>query len=107
MSEWTKGPWKHDEDHEPRAYYVVSADLGHRIIAGDIHGGSSSEARANSRLIAAAPDLAEAARLCLAYEALEEQFLGAELDKDPVVECGERTLDALRAALAKAEGRQS
>lgn len=59
---------------------------------------AEQEVRANAALIAAAPDLLQALRDILAYSGI---------DPDADTRMGLREVNAARAAIAKAEGRQS
>ena len=108
MSGWTKGPWRVD----PRHWGDIQAANGELEISASWHeamigevieiGGRSAppahEARANARLIAAAPDLAEALEKLLAdYVALVGAARVIAPDEIDVV-------IAARAALAKARG---
>lgn len=105
MSKHTPGPWAPDNDGRS----VEALELfGIRIAfcgAGSVHdqGGSyaisQEEAKANARLIAAAPSLLEAAHVSIR----RLEYLGAEDASDCVGECP--ALTALRAAIAKAEGK--
>lgn len=61
---WTKGPWNFRE-HAPEFPYVgdIEADLGPRLfqtVAIVLKNAPAIEQQANGRLIAAAPDMAEA-----------------------------------------------
>lgn len=55
----TPGPWKTNGDP-----YVSTGDGKHSIAFTDCRGISDAEAKANARLIAAAPDLLEALKDC-------------------------------------------
>jgi len=67
MSDWTPGPWTQEVCHiaDRNGYYVAIASL---------HGKDPEEREANARLIAAAPELAEALNdACLTYAAHGDQ----------------------------------
>lgn len=111
MSGWTKGPWRVD----PRHWGDIQAANGELEISASWHeamigevieiGGRSAppahEARANARLIAAAPDLAEAlgdAPVLSKYHGLH----GFEVER--FIADYESWRTRARAALAKARG---
>ena len=106
MSGWTKGPWRVD----PRHWGDIQAANGELEISASWHeamigevieiGGRSAppahEARANARLIAAAPDLAEACRMFVeSYDIDAGTYALGKLYE---------AREAARAALAKARG---
>lgn len=90
MSAYTPGPWKVEpygyEEREKR-FDVVTADNGIRRIASLVR---TADSKANARLIAAAPDLLQLARLVV-----EMHLPPTHAD----------IKDVARAAIAKAEGR--
>ncbi len=105
MSEFTPGPWTwlDDWDNSPFATAIVSANcLGHPIVAtintseakGQMEIGCGGNPEANARLIAAAPDLLEAAKETVAFY---DEYLRTAIMGDEIPE--------LRQAIAKAEGR--
>lgn len=83
MSEFTKGPWLHND------FQIIAGDT---VIANCTYGARNSNNANDARLIAAAPDL---------YEALVLLVAGIES------KCSETfiPLAKARAALAKAEGK--
>lgn len=111
MSNHTKGPWFVDGDQTldngNLVGVYVANDLGGRI--GQTFSNcmaSDSECRANARLIAAAPELLEAAKLVLAWYEAEEDF-SKEPDFYKRVAMCKESEDAIRAAIAKATGEQA
>ena len=91
---WTPGPWRYDRTNG-------SPTTGEHMIAGanpgylaEVRDCGSGDVRANARLIAAAPDMAEALEKALNFITNTESEMGETLP------CG----DAARAALAKARG---
>ena len=89
MSAHTPGPWQIDADApiHPTGFYAggyhsISSTDGEFQVTGFI-------GDANARLIAAAPDLAEALRQCVQYIELDSEYLQPMIDR-------------ARAALAKA-----
>lgn len=87
MSTFTKGPWLHND------FQIIADDT---VIANCTYGARNSNNANDARLIAAAPDL---------YEALKEL-----IDMDVAYQRGQKVSDAVdkaRAALAKADGKQS
>ena len=90
MNKHTPGPWKlrqtfNDDDcsHEIDGIALVFR---------------SEQANANARLIAAAPELLEALKLVVAYDE------GNHIDGLEMMLAYSKALDAVRAAIAKAEG---
>lgn len=111
MSGWTKGPWEWDSGvvppDGPERYADIYVDGGDKIIASfnEMREFAPDEGRANARLIAAAPDLAEA---CQPLAAIDIDHMADLPDDDRVVylKNGIRLGDirAARAALSKARG---
>jgi hypothetical protein len=115
MTEHTPGPWiYHGSVHEIGTTYresdrlwagSVSPYQSSRPYRGTIchiqscdhipNGISRDEARANARLIAAAPDMLDALRRCLNYIESTEGEFGIQMESG----------DIARAAIAKAEGK--
>ena len=100
MSDYTPGPWgtfeiQHDGD-DPETRTGVCAFEGDYMLA-EVGFDRPNEAEANARLIASAPDLLKAARE--AEQRLLDLFDGDAEDAT--------IIDALRAAIAKAEGVRS
>ena len=105
MSEtkWTPGPWS--QHYDDNGFFYVHAERAPSpyVVA---TGNEGDVDRANARLIAAAPDLAEAAASVKAFTDLsmaddmfdDEQELGVLMTM--------RTIRAFRAALSKAQGDQ-
>jgi len=105
-SKHTPGPWKARQHHSDEARFEVYPvrDVGFGVPSeiADVTAHYANEfsteiveARANAWLIAAAPELLEAARKSLNYIENTENELGITLTSG----------DALRSAIAKAEGR--
>lgn len=103
-SKHTPGPW--EVYHNGKC---VGAEDGH-ILTTEVEGNGAEEAKANARLIAAAPDLLEALRMA------QENFAPPPdphcncLKAPPCNDCVEHgaereTWSAINAAIAKAEGR--
>lgn len=100
----TPGPWR-VEDREPCLVIVPIWDteldtdyfMGRHIatVRHGYIGGDMGYSGANARLIAAAPDLLDALRACIANF---DYYGNGGVDQDTIDEC--------RAAIAKAEGRQ-
>lgn len=91
---WTPGPWRYDRTNG-------SPTTGEHMIAGakpgylaEVRDCGSGDVRANTHLIAAAPDLYAALERALNFIANTESEMGEALP------CG----DAARTALAKARG---
>jgi hypothetical protein len=111
MSEHTKGPWNIITPDMLRTADVLALDLDpSAIIIGNLNadtpaasvvadiwtvGDDESEQQANARLIAAAPELLDALKL---IESVYRQNCVSEGEPSSV-------LDAVQAAIAKAEGR--
>jgi hypothetical protein len=99
MSKHTPGPWTGYKCIEPSRAWTINASPKN-VVCG-ISGGamidkSDEELEANARLIAAAPDLLDALRCCLAM--IEGEGLD-ELHGD--------LAEVVRAAIARAEGRDA
>ena len=103
MSKYTKGPWEVDYTKQAvRAGIGVNvAFCGESVVAGraGVQSVGTMEARANARLIAAAPALLEALELA------ETSLVDYQHDA-PFGEFDAKTLDAVRAAIAQALGKQ-
>lgn len=108
----TPGPWVvHEGDEidvrsanpadlaQAPVYYCIAENIG-----GHVHGENFddySEVEANARLIAAAPDLLDAAELALQ---VAEGWIHDQLDGTGIAEEALGELDSVRAAIAKARG---
>lgn len=90
----TPGPWRWNHFPDNESYLEDSHSAS--VIEGSIVTADNEEREANARLIAAAPDLLEAARYVI-EDAVSDMPATARVTKI--------SLDALRAAIAKAEGR--
>jgi len=113
MSKHTPGPWSvphfADDDVKCNCGYVFSEFQDHMGSICSISFANSSEteaceieeAKANARLIAAAPDLLEVAQKLVAYE----QAMDGGRDVDAMFYYAEAS-ELARAAIAKAEGRE-
>jgi len=102
MSTHTKGPWRLGLDGD--VAYIFSADHKRpvtRLGLTDLRPGVTEENIANARLIAASPDLYEAARELTAYFYPNGEWKGYAWFDDRIVALA----FALRQALAKAEGK--
>lgn len=102
MSKHTPGPWVTDEvDHDaPYENIKIKAGNHHTVCTvwiddAPVHDFNAMQ-YANARLIAAAPELLEALKLCASVCA------GHTMHKDGLV----KALEAARAAIAKATGEQ-
>lgn len=95
----TRGPWKVEHDERADIFCLVDPQ-GLRITSDETVGDhkSGSECRANFDLMAAAPELLEAAQAAV-------YFLHTACLTDPRWQGGKVGLDMLRAAIAKAEGK--
>lgn len=108
MSKHTPGPWEKSKKRDGTRVVLSSG----RVIRAKVHGpltvGSPGydEAEANARLIAAAPDLLEAAKAALRGLEHAAHFANTwQDDGHPIFEASyQRRMDALRAAIARAEG---
>ena len=101
----TPGPWSASSDDKlnpERAYGITvpwndGDERGTVVIAEITHADSAERAKADARLIAAAPDLLAACRAALACPEMNWQ----EMD-----DVSRAAVNAARAAIAKAEGRE-
>ena len=106
MSEtpWSSGPWRvHDAHHVLRGYTAISSapqkpdtHIGLALVVTKLEGHPYKQGDANARLIAAAPELAEA--LANTLRLAEELFEIAPSPRQQDI------IDEARAALAKARG---
>lgn len=95
MSGWTKGPWRPDRGTSAIIRGISAA--GKVIVRWNgIGAPTTAEGQANARLIAAAPDLAEAAEVAL------ERMLQPLDDLD--MSASAQAYRQVRAALLKAKG---
>jgi hypothetical protein len=106
-SKRTPGPWK-VRTFGPRSPGIDIADSDGRFLAAVKHSDGHTrpergEALANAALIAAAPDLLEAAELFLAHHRIRKAERG-ESSSVLVTDTLTDRLAALRAAIAKAKG---
>jgi hypothetical protein len=104
MSKYTPGPWKTD-DFDDDAPFAILAGRQAVCMLGE-HGElkpfrAFENAKANARLIAAAPELLEALELCLQKLAAMAEHFG---DRWPFDLNRVRAETAARAAIAKATG---
>jgi hypothetical protein len=110
MSKHTPGPWKAVARNYPIAdtgdydgfWEVLTSDPKKPIVQ---IWGDSDEDEANASLIAAAPDLLEAAKLVIAWFEAEDDHSKADFYQR--IEMCRTSEAALRAAVAKAEGEQT
>lgn len=94
MTQHTPGPWRsYDDSASPMHKHTVVA-FGRTVAHLYCVKGCEAEDRANSHLIAAAPDMLAACEAALNYIANTEGEWGITLD----------SADKLRAAIAKAKG---
>ena len=93
MSEYTKGPWTYQVDGRNATGRVET--LG-GLVVGSTVGFTVEEAKANARLIAAAPELLEA------LQTLVDDCIHASVSMD--YNYGEFDLKAAEAAILKAKG---
>lgn len=93
----TPGPWFNIDDSFIRARFPHQN--GEHVATVWSHG--AAQTAANARLIAAAPDLLAALRLCLRNSELRR---ASGVESGPMIE---REIEVARAAIAKAEGRLS
>ena len=87
MSDWTKGPWRIDKRASTRIIDDADTTIASAGLASRIY----EEAMANTHLIAAAPDMATA--------------IDNLLNSTDYCDDSRPLMDALRTALAKAEGK--
>ena len=91
MNQHTKGPWRATLFQGYDKVGIVTADDGRSICSPHWGGMTTEEVNANAALIAAAPDLLEAAKVVL------ESYACMALEGDS------KTIEHLYAAVAKAE----
>ena len=95
----TPGPWVVDGDLN---IYAGDPNIGLRRDVADTFGmGGFGSVEANARLIAAAPELLEAAQKALR---IAEEWIEIEVERPDALESHLRELDSVRAAIAKARG---
>jgi hypothetical protein len=114
-ADWTPGPWLYahretavSEGYHSTEIFTEDGGSGKGVIATlswyprplDERGAMGTYREANAPLIAAAPDLFEAVRLFLEYDA------GDEEDGVALMLAYAKALDAAKAAFAKARGQQ-
>lgn len=102
----TPGPWKivHDEEM-PWGVVRCEADGAYRHMRVRCEGFGQDEAAANTKLVAAAPDLLEACAALLKTTFVKDQF--KYLDKGIGTSTGGgKAILAARAAIKKAQGKQ-
>jgi hypothetical protein len=105
----TKGPWRLKRSTTFRGndlveyYWVGTGAIGDEspVCSLQVKVKYNEEQLANARLIAAAPEMLEALRMCEAM--LHAQGLKAEIDREPFTR--ELELIAVKQAIAKAEGK--
>jgi len=102
MDGWTKGPWEAGERCEISGWIDVNPMNGHRSVC-SVYQGSDEQNERNARLIAAAPELAEAAEEILSYAVMND-FLDGQSHENLAFGVSKKDLLRLRAALAKAHG---
>lgn len=90
----TPGPWQHYDDSADATHRHQIAAFGKTVAHVYCTKGDETSDAANARLIAAAPDLLEAARRALNFIQNTEDEFGDNLPSG----------DALRAAIARATG---
>ena len=93
----TPGPWREYRDDENCIFRVESRARYAETVANVL--GDDASAQANARLIAAAPELLEAA-------AWAEKELAIHAERDPMCARLGNVLAHVRAAIARAEGRE-
>lgn len=108
MSKYTKGPWTMRESNFALHIYGVFKKSKNAFITAAYwknpdYGASREEAKANAQLIAAAPELYEAAKLVLAWYDAEEDH-SQETDFYKRIEMCRASELAIRSAIKKAEG---
>lgn len=107
MSGWTPGPWKawplrHNERGMYRTINATNAESTARVAMAYAAGTDAWELNANARLIAAAPDLAEALRIIVDCGDWFDTAL--EIDPVPGRPMGKELEAMARAALARLDG---
>ena len=96
MSEHTKGPWFADDS---KTYTAINTDDGkHVAMANYSYAIQGSEHDANARLIAAAPDMYDALKLCV-------EALTWNVGVEPLPTMELEAITKGRAALDKIEGK--
>ena len=108
MNKFAAGPWKVVADERYDRFAEADRIVGYDIKSedGEIVGsegisGDSEINLANARLIAAAPDLLEAAQLALQ---IAESWIHDQLDGTSSIDGALLHLDPVRAAIARARG---
>jgi len=100
MSKATPGPWSYEDN--PYGHDAIYGADG-RLIAHVF--GDDAQAQADARLIAAAPELLEAAQMVIAWYEAEDDHSKADF-YERMQMCRDSE-SALRAAIAKATGEQA
>jgi hypothetical protein len=104
-AEYTPGPWKVVDGHYPSFKGVTGPSFTISVVmwATDLTEADYQKRNADLHLIAAAPDLLEAAELALQSA---ESWIYDQLDGTSSLESALAKLDPVRAAIAKATGGQ-
>ena len=92
---WTPGPWRFDGWNAMRRQAKILMDCNHPE-GWHFGGWMGTRTEANARLIAAAPDMAEALEACI--------FALGQLGANTLGGSGRKEWEQARAALAKARG---
>ncbi len=101
----TPGPWAYHNTPTPFIYVNAGGLPICQIYTSTAHGQSMGEQFANARLIAAAPELLEAAKLVLEWYEAEDNHSGTDFYQR--MQMCRDSEDAIRAAIAKATGEQT
>lgn len=101
----TLGPWACHNTPTPFIYVNAGGLPICQIYTSTAHGQSMGEQFANARLIAAAPELLEAAKLVLEWYEAEDNHSGTDFYQR--MQMCRDSEDAIRAAIAKATGEQT
>lgn len=98
----TPRPWAHHNTPTPFIYVNAGGLPICQIYTSTAHGQSMGEQFANAHLIAAAPELLEAAKLVLEWYEAEDNHSGTDFYQR--MQMCRDSEDAIRAAIAKATG---
>ena len=101
----TPGQWAYHNTPTPFIHVAAGGLPICEIYTSTAHGQSMGEQFANARLIAAAPELLEAAKLVLEWYEAEDNHSGTDFYQR--MQMCRDSEDAIRAAIAKATGEQT
>jgi hypothetical protein len=105
MNAHTPGPWQTTDEKDRRGWLYIEGN--YEVLARITGSPDDVEAQANARLIAAAPELLEALRIAEGALKNPSPTLRARPGEMTIKERRHVARQAVRAAIAKAEGRAS